>query len=274
MIRYIFSDIDRTLLGSNGKIPEYNLQAIERARKNGVGFVIVSGRAGKAAFPIAEMTGIRENEVLISNNGADLIDHRFEFIKHTPFPKEESDRIISYLLTRNVALRVFTMDDMTDYRMRELCDRFDKDKMPPDHSREELLNRIKDREIEKISLSYRDDIDPEELERKLREITGNRIECSYLPTSRYMETNYVGQNKGNAIIEFCASKHIDVKDTAVMGDTYNDQTMYRIGTWKACPANAADDIKQMSDYIAERNCDEGAVGEIIDYILEHFNREN
>lgn len=272
MYRYFFCDIDRTLLDSEGNLPSYNLEAIKKARKKGMHFIVTSGRAAFSALEVAKMVGIKEDEIVISNNGADFFNFKGEFIKHTPFPKEVSDIVIDYLLSINVALRVFLLDKSFDYRMKELCDRFDKSKLK-DVDRETLVYGLSNRIIEKISLSYRDDIDPDLLANTLRDITGNRIECSYFKDSYYMETNYVNQSKGKAIIDFCKERNVPLNEVIVMGDTYNDQTMFDIGAFNTSPANAVEGIKKISDYVSKRDNNQGAVGEVIYKIVLGENDE-
>ena len=107
MFKYFFCDIDRTLLASDGSLPLVNKLAIDRARDKGMAFIITSGRAAFGALDIVKRVGIRENEFVISNNGADLFDSNFNFVKHTPFPREISDIVFAYLLKKRVGLRVF-----------------------------------------------------------------------------------------------------------------------------------------------------------------------
>ncbi|SYV90677.1 phosphoglycolate phosphatase [Metamycoplasma alkalescens] len=61
--------------------------------------------------------------------------------------------------------------------------------------------------------------------------------------------------------------NIDIDDTIVMGDSYNDLSMYDIGNVGVCPANAENAIKNVSTVIMEQTNKEGAVGYFIDAFL-------
>ena len=57
---------------------------------------------------------------------------------------------------------------------------------------------------------------------------------------------------------------IDINDTIAIGDNYNDVSMIKEAGLGACVSCAADDIKEISDYVCEKNFDEGAVKEVIE----------
>ena len=58
--------------------------------------------------------------------------------------------------------------------------------------------------------------------------------------------------------------NIDINDTIAIGDNYNDVSMIKEAGLGACVSCAHDDIKEISDYVCEKNFDEGAVKEVIE----------
>lgn len=67
-IRLIAVDIDGTLLNSQFRISEKDLQALRRAQQDGIEVILVTGRRHTFALPIAEQLGF--DLWLISSNGA------------------------------------------------------------------------------------------------------------------------------------------------------------------------------------------------------------
>jgi Cof subfamily protein (haloacid dehalogenase superfamily) len=67
-IRLIAVDIDGTLLNSQFRISEKDLQALRRANRDGIEVILVTGRRHAFALPIAEQLGF--DLWLISSNGA------------------------------------------------------------------------------------------------------------------------------------------------------------------------------------------------------------
>ena len=62
---------------------------------------------------------------------------------------------------------------------------------------------------------------------------------------------------------------MDPKDTIAIGDNDNDLTMIQAAGLGCCVSNATEAVKKNSDYIAEADCDEGGVAEIIEkFVLQ------
>ncbi|KAA9030657.1 KdsC family phosphatase [Niallia endozanthoxylica] len=59
----------------------------------------------------------------------------------------------------------------------------------------------------------------------------------------------------------------DLKELAYIGDDENDIEAMKLCGWVGCPADAADSVIAIADYVCKRNGGEGAVREFIDYLL-------
>ena len=68
LIRLIAVDIDGTLLNSQFRISDKDLQALQQANQDGIEVILVTGRRHTFALPIAEQLGF--DLWLISSNGA------------------------------------------------------------------------------------------------------------------------------------------------------------------------------------------------------------
>jgi len=58
-----------------------------------------------------------------------------------------------------------------------------------------------------------------------------------------------------------------LKELAYIGDDENDIEAMKLCGFVGCPADAADAVIAMADYVCKRNGGEGAVREFIDYLL-------
>ena len=70
MYKAVFIDIDKTLLNSQGKVSEETKQAIEKAKAQGVGIFLISGRSRAASQTFQELS----SRYIINSNGADIYD--------------------------------------------------------------------------------------------------------------------------------------------------------------------------------------------------------
>lgn len=78
MIKLIVSDMDGTLFNSNQEISPFNLAAIKQATKNGVHFMIATGRSMVTIRPILEKYSLECGLILM--NGAEIRDEKLNII--------------------------------------------------------------------------------------------------------------------------------------------------------------------------------------------------
>ena len=79
MIKLIASDMDGTLLNSDHKIPKENIELIKFVQKNGIQFVVATGRAYYEALPALNDESIKCD--VISFNGGIIYDKNGNEIK-------------------------------------------------------------------------------------------------------------------------------------------------------------------------------------------------
>ena len=65
----------------------------------------------------------------------------------------------------------------------------------------------------------------------------------------------------------CVEQRVSIFEVGYIGDDLNDfEVMSKVG-FKACPANAAGEIKNICDYISAKDGGEGAVRDVITFLL-------
>ena len=92
------------------------------------------------------------------------------------------------------------------------------------------------------------------------------MDVSY-SSNRYMEVNRKGVNKGVGLQSLCNITGIDIAETIAIGDNYNDLSMIKAAGLGVGVANTVEAMKPKCDYITEADCDEGAVGEVIEKFI-------
>lgn len=76
------------------------------------------------------------------------------------------------------------------------------------------------------------------------------------------------RNKKEAVEKLMEEKEFSYENLAYLGDDLNDFAVMDKCAFAACPADAAAEIKEISDYISEYKGGNGAVREILTYILK------
>lgn len=64
----------------------------------------------------------------------------------------------------------------------------------------------------------------------------------------------------------CNRLDIDFQQTAYIGDDMNDYSVMSIAGFKACPADATEEIRGICDYVSSVKGGDGAVRDIVEYL--------
>lgn len=83
-----------------------------------------------------------------------------------------------------------------------------------------------------------------------------------------LEIRKHGSSKGTGLKRLIKYMRISETQTAVMGDWYNDRTLFETKAVKIAVQNAVPEIKRMADFITQRNNNEDAAAEFLELILK------
>lgn len=76
------------------------------------------------------------------------------------------------------------------------------------------------------------------------------------------------KNKVEFITKFMDEHQIKKEELAYIGDDLNDYYAMQLAGFKACPADACEEIKECVDYISDKKGGAGAVRDVICYYLK------
>lgn len=271
MYKLMLSDLDETLLIGH-HVPQENMVAVSKAREKGVQFVPATGRAYNTVKGILKELDVydKANEYTVCFNGALIMENKNDTILHfAGLSFEETKEIFLLGEKYDVCIMIFTLD---------MCYLFKPD---PDEVERKIeqnapfkivdtydMDFIRGEKIAKILYVKRDMKYLKNIEKDLEEVTKDRICVSY-SSSRYMEFNALGIDKGFALSWLAKYLSIDMKDTIAMGDNYNDVEMIKKAALGVAVACADEEIKALAQYVTINNFDNFAVKEVIEkFILE------
>lgn len=75
-------------------------------------------------------------------------------------------------------------------------------------------------------------------------------------------------SKGSALAEYRKLSGMEDVQFIAVGDFDNDIELLQEADFAVCPANAADSVKAIADYVLSRTCEQGAMAELISEILK------
>ena len=264
--KIIFSDLDKTLV-INNHIPDFNLEAIKKARELGTKFVISTGRDFALVTSLLKELDIlnKENEYTVCCSGSKIYenkDNKLIYIKYLNddiveeifgFGKKYSDIFIIFDTLDGVYVynegKIDIKNEFGSYKYKKL----------------ESLKDMKDSKIIRIVFSckngpYLIQIQDEIKNKKLFE---NKADY-FLTQNQFLEFNVKGVNKGEALKWLCDYLKIDINESIAIGDSFNDESMIKIAGLGACVKSADDEIKKISKYVCEKDYFEGSVKEVIE----------
>ncbi|MCX7874731.1 MAG: HAD family hydrolase [Melioribacteraceae bacterium] len=269
-IKLVVFDLDGTLLDENGNVGEESKNLINELSQKGVLFSIATGRLLSATTDIADELNIKIP--LITLDGT-LIQR---------FPNEKSI-YVSYVkpsyvkralhLADKYLLNVALCHDNAIYYTEEnsifpnMVDKFGA-KYKQVYSYENFI----DKTLEVVLASdYQPNI--KLVANKMRFPFTLGLSSSYYKTNReggiyLLEIRKLGSSKGDGLKKLLKHLKIKMKNTAVIGDWYNDKSLFENDSIKIAMGNAVPELKRMADYVLKKTNNEDGVADFLKMILQ------
>lgn len=258
MIKMIVSDMDGTLLNSDLKISDKNLEAIEYIREKGIRFCVATGRPEQL---VKEYIGVLQmDDPMILYNGS-VITHPFKEGKlfELKLTASQIKEIVSFCEEHDVIYMLYTKDRIIskpNYRVEFFQKR---NEQLQEHE------QCKFEDIRDISLLLKEDVnkiliienDVNKFEFVKNEFL-RRTDLNVASSQKgFIDINPMGASKGNALQILCKHFGYQLEDVVVFGDQDNDVSMLNIAGKSVCMLNGSKYAKEHSDEITLSNNDSG-----------------
>ena len=264
-IKYIFSDVDLTLVGKDRTLKKETIDTITKVREKGVKFIIASGRVPVALKDYFEALSIndKDDEYAICGNGSIVTNTKLEFIIDNPLNKKDIIEALNYL--NNIEVDHYSLVSSEQYYNTSLPWEMNKpgsSKVGTLVSKKELFDLVGKLKFYKFYITDSDVNKLEKIAKAIEKVTNGALTYTYSGTYN-LEIINRDCSKGNALKKFCELKHIDLSETLAIGDNLNDESMMDVAGSKACPSNAVKAIQNKCDYISPIDCENDAMSEIL-----------
>jgi hydroxymethylpyrimidine pyrophosphatase-like HAD family hydrolase len=84
----------------------------------------------------------------------------------------------------------------------------------------------------------------------------------------YLEIRKIGSSKGKAVNRVLRHTSVKTGQTAVIGDWYNDISMFRTKAVKVAVANAIPELLRLADIVTIKSNNEDGVAEFFEMVLK------
>ena len=268
--KLICIDVDGTLFGENGTIPDENIRAIEEAYKKGVEIVISTGRIYSNAVQISKRINVKSP--VIASNGAVVKDwNKGKSIFHSYLKPEEYERLLELISKHKLVAHFYTMDKLITYtaigsavayiyKFKNLS-KSNKIYVDPTLTLKSLRKKLKkyDGHVMKCIIYS---LDKDRITNFRKDIEATTDMAVFGAGSYSLEIGPKGISKGNAVKELASYLNIDLKDVICIGDNENDIEMIKNAGLGVAMGNAVEQLKEVADYVTDSNINAG-VGQVI-----------
>lgn len=274
MIKLAATDLDGTLISSNGEISNKNFEAMENAMNNGLYVVPTTGRS---FYEMPE--SLREKKTYthcICSNGAVIFDRDGKEIWKSTFSKAETMELFSILSEYDTMIEVYTKgtpvtekskltkESYIHYRVEEnYHDVLTATRKGTENLESFLMEN--DEGAEMFNIFFSDMGERKEAFERIGKL--NNVELTTSMESN-MEILQRSVNKGSSLTMLCEKLNVKKEEVMAMGDSRNDLTLLNAAGTALAVANACDDLKQVADEVI-CSCDESAMA----YALSRFVQE-
>ncbi len=261
-LRAVAIDLDGTLLNSNHEISEFNMNVIEKLKREGVMVMISTGRLYSSLYKYKEKLNL--DTPVICYNGAKVVDGKND---ETIFEVNLKEEIVKYIVEtarkHDVHLNLFQEE-----KWYVECKRDEVDKYAASSGLKYHLINFDDLNKVKVTkaMFVGENEKLKEIEKVIKESMGEEV---YMAFSKpyFLEILDKKVSKGEALKTILERYNIAKEDTAAFGDGYNDAEMLNYAGIGVVMGNAPDDLKKKFQNIAETNDNDG-VGKYLLKIIE------
>lgn len=289
MIKLIASDMDGTLLNSDHKIPKENIELIKFAQKNGIQFVVATGRAYYEALPALNNENIKCD--VISFNGGIIYDKNGNIINITPMKLKDLYYTIEILKSLEISYQLYTKNTIytnsieTDITAYIDLIRANGEEPNEQHLRQEARNRLAlghITEVDNIELYLNQENNPaikvigisndlEKLKHATEILSGNDNISVTSSGANNVEIMDKKATKGEALKIVADIHDINLRNAIAIGDNLNDQAMLDIVEYSIAMKNGNKDLQKTSKFITEKTNSEGGVADSVMKLLKEKN---
>lgn len=260
MIGLIGIDVDGTLVGSSGIVPEFVWQAAERARAAGIRLALCSGRP---AFGIARDYARRldADGWHMFQNGASVVHLPTGESRSTPLRQQHVYELIAQARESRQVLELYSDSAYV----------VESDSPWASEHAELLGLSFKAQHFETLSapvVRAQWLLSPEDAERVHvpSDLEVAHSTSPLMPGVRFVGITKQGVSKGNAMLEVAAAYRIDLRDVMYVGDSGNDLSALRVVGHPIAMANADPAVIAAASYTTG-HVEEGGLAQALELAL-------
>ncbi|MDC4181637.1 Cof-type HAD-IIB family hydrolase [Mycoplasma bradburyae] len=256
-LKLIGIDLDGTLLSVKKKVTKKVINALLKLREKipDIVIAIITGRSSLSAKRVVkelEDAGVKI-DYLCSSNGSMLYkinaNNQYQKLDENNIDPIKAKIIFDYCLKNKILFQGYLANSKNDKNVVVSNTFFGRSFSLLNKKHSFVSNDFVESEYHKINLIS---FSKRKLKRFNEHIAENYPEDLEIANiySTFIEITAKNINKAYALKSLCKLENIDLNQTAVIGDSLNDYSMFKIASYKFAMKRANKKLKQISTYIA------------------------
>jgi len=266
-IKLIVSDMDGTLLDSQGRIREEFFVLFDELKSRDIMFIACSGRF--YAQMVRSFQRVKGGLILIAHNGA--------VIQRSSFDKAMYERNLDAELVKFALAQLYALDlddaeiylaakDMAYTYNPSAALKAEFKQADVDFFETSSLFLV-DEGIKKIELFQQGGLTESTIAKVKAAFRGSSLEC-VVSGRIWLDIMSVSINKGKALSMIQERFRVAPENTMVFGDYYNDLDLFQQAKYSFAMANAPAEVQKAARFVAPDNDSNGVLSVIKNYLEE------
>ena len=269
-IKLIVTDIDGTLLNDNGELGTESKKLVKELMKLNVMVSLATGRLHSAVTDISKELSL--NGYIISLDGALIKNSVDDKIIYESFLRASRVKKAIALSEENLVNIVLCHASSIYYTENNSVIPTLLSKYGASYTKVDSYSDYISGTLEIVcSSDIKDSI--KQMEEKFSFPNTFGYNTSYFRSKKnenifYLEIRKAGSSKGKAVARILKHLSIKPKQTAVIGDWYNDITMFKTKAVKVAMANAIPELLNAADIVTAKSNKEDGIAEFFELVLK------
>ncbi|WP_374454176.1 Cof-type HAD-IIB family hydrolase [Nocardioides sp.] len=249
--RLVATDLDGTLLDSEGRVSARTRAVLDELDATGVPVVFTTGRPIRWMEELWDAVG--GHGLAICSNGAIVYDvTRREVREHRPVTREVG-LALAEAVRAAIPGTTFAIEHIGGWSSEDAFPTHPDDHA--DRTRGAWADIFRD-DVVKILAVHRD-LDPEDFWDRVAQVVGDTVVTTWSSSFALVEISAAGVTKASTLESLAAEMGLAAEDVVAFGDMPNDLPMLEWAGTSYAMANAHQSVQELADHLAPSNDDDG-----------------
>jgi Cof subfamily protein (haloacid dehalogenase superfamily) len=257
--RLVATDLDGTLLHSDGTVTDRTREVIDALDARGVTVVFVTGRPLRWMEPLWHHVG--DHGLAICSNGGIVYDVLSRSVVEARTISRDVGLTVAELVRGAFPDTTFALEKLSGFGREPAF----REGAPPEDVEVGSLDEIFDDSVVKM-LALHHDEEPEHYWAQVEKVVGHAVTTTWSSVGALVEMSGPGVTKASTLELVCAERGIAPSDVVAFGDMPNDVAMLEWAGTSYAMGNAHPLALAAADHVAPRN-DEDGVAAVLEQLF-------